>query len=604
MGIHNAKHEAKCGDDPGSPALSLVSVVAAVMLASPAVAWAQAAEWTVYNTSNSGLPYNGVTGLATDTQGNLWVGTGRWYAWAGGGLAKFDGENWTVYNTANSGLPNNDHTGLAIDPQGNIWCGTEGGFGVFDGEHWTTYHTGNSGLPHNLVASPSFDAQGNMWAGTWGGGLAKFDGSSWTVYNISNSGLPHNQPWTTLIDAEDNVWLGTVGGNIVKFDGVNWTIYNAGNSGLSLNAIADISFDREGNLWVAGNGPAGRALVKFDGENWTVYAPDDSSLPNNEIWDLAIDAQDNKWIATLGGGLVRFDGENWTVYTTSNSGLPDNRLYRLLIDDATGRIWIGTENAGLVVFCPRPVLDFNGDGTVDIKDLLRLIESWGINDPLCDIGPTAFGDGIVDEADLEVLMSHWGQEVEDSSLIAHWRFDEIEGIIASDSAGDHDGTVIGVPAWQPTGGKVDGALEFNGTTFVVTDSVLNPSEGPLSVLAWVKDGAPGQVIVSQQAGANWLMADALQGSLATELKGNSRLSTALSSETIITDGNWHRLGFAWDGSVRHLYVDSILVAEDTETALAEGHGGLSIGADKNLTAGTFFSGLIDDIRIYSRAIKP
>ncbi len=602
MRTQKTKHRAKHGADSGSPALILVSIVCAAVFVFPAAAWAQTAEWTVYNTSNSGLPYNGVTGLAMDTQGNLWVGTGKWYAWAGGGVAKFDGENWTVYNTANSGLPNNDHTGLAIDPEGNIWCGTEGGFGKFDGENWTVYNTGNSGLPHNLVASPSFDSQGNLWVGTWGGGLAKFDGADWTVYNTSNSGLPQNQPWATLVDTDDSVWIGTTGGGLAEFDGADWAVYNTGNSGLPQNALGDLCFDSEGNLWVAGG--VGLVIAKFDGQNWTVYAPDDPLRPNNDIWDLAIDAQGNKWIATLGGGLLRFDGDNWTVYNTSNSGLPDNRLYRLLIDDATGSIWIGTENAGLAVFRPRPVVDFNGDGTVDIKDLLRLIESWGINDPLCDIGPTAFGDGMVDEADLEVLMSHWGQEVEDSSLIAHWRFDEIEGMIAADIAGDHDGTVIGVPAWQPTGGKVDGALEFNGTTFVVTDSVLNPSDGPFSVLAWIKDGAPGQVIVSQQAGANWLMADALQGSLATELKGNRRLSTALSSEIIITDGDWHRLGFAWDGSVRSLYVDDILVAEDTETALAEGYGGLSIGAGKNLTAGTFFSGLIDDVRIYNRAVKP
>ncbi len=604
MGTQEMKHDARCGIDSRSPALLLVSILAAVMFAPPAVAWAQTAEWTVYDTSNSGLPYNGVTGLALDTQGNLWVGTGKWYAWAGGGLAKFDGENWTVYNTANSGLPNNDHTGLAIDPQGNIWCGTEGGFGVFDGEHWTTYHTGNSGLPHNLVASPSFDSQGNLWVGTWGGGLAKFDGVHWTTYNTSNSGLPHNQPWTTLIDADDNVWLATVGGNIVKFDGANWTVYNAGNSGLSLNDIADISFDPEGNLWVAGRGPVGLALVRFDGESWTVYPFDDSLSRSEGIWDLAIDVHGNKWIATLGDGLVRFDGKNWTAYNTSNSGLPDNRLYRLLIDDAAGSIWIGTEASGLVLFRPRPAVDFNGDGTVDIKDLLRLIESWGHNDSSCDIGPNTFGDGIVDQADLEVLMSYWGQEVQDGTLAAHWKLDETEGMIASDSTGVHDATVMGAALWQPDGGCVDGALEFDGSTFAVADFVLSPSDGPFSVLAWVKGGAPGQVILSQQTGANWLLPDPTTGALRTELKSIGRLSKPLSSDAIVTDGNWHRVGFTWDGSARRLYVDDGLVAEDTDTTLAESYAGLIVGAGKNLSIGTFFSGLIDDVRIYNRAVKP
>jgi beta-lactamase regulating signal transducer with metallopeptidase domain len=57
-----------------------------------------------------------------------------------------------------------------------------------------------------------------------------------------------------------------------------------------------------------------------------------------------------------------------------------------------------------------PVVDFNGDGKVNTDDLLILIDNWGINEPLCDIGPTPFGDGIVDFKDLEVFMSYWEKE--------------------------------------------------------------------------------------------------------------------------------------------------------------------------------------------------
>jgi len=58
------------------------------------------------------------------------------------------------------------------------------------------------------------------------------------------------------------------------------------------------------------------------------------------------------------------------------------------------------------------VIDFNGDGIVDIEDLTILIEQWGQDDPTCDIVPLPFGDGIVDVQDLELLMSHWEQPVE------------------------------------------------------------------------------------------------------------------------------------------------------------------------------------------------
>jgi hypothetical protein len=238
-----------------------------------------------------------------------------------------------------------------------------------------------------------------------------------------------------------------------------------------------------------------------------------------------------------------------------------------------------------------PSPDFNGDEIVDIEDLLILIEHWGQNEPSVDIAPPPFGDGIIDVQDLE-------------DLIAHWKLDETEGTVVSDSASEHDGTVIGVPAWQPAGGIVDGAMEFDGTTFVVTDPVLSPSEGPFSVFAWVRGGAPGQVILSQQGGADWLTLDLATGALKTELKSSGRFAHTLTSQAVITDGNWHRVGFTWDGANRRLYVDDMLVVEDTDTGLAGGSGGMNIGCGKVMAPGSFWSGLIDDMRIYNREVQP
>jgi hypothetical protein len=257
-----------------------------------------------------------------------------------------------------------------------------------------------------------------------------------------------------------------------------------------------------------------------------------------------------------------------------------------------------------------PIVDFNSDGIADIADLVILIEHWGEENLLYDIGPLPSGDGIVDEADLKVLMSHWGQEVYDPTLIANWRLDETEGEIAYNSVSDNQGVLSGNPTWQPDSGHAAGALQFDGIDdYINTDFVLNPGFTEFSVFAWIQGGSPGQVIISQKSGfgnvgATWLGMDASDGKLITEL--TSSAAGPLESETVITDGQWHRIGFVWDGSYRALYVDGIEVTKDTValTTLKSSTGGMYIGVGKDRASTSFFSGLIDDVRIYNRVVSP
>ena len=245
------------------------------------------------------------------------------------------------------------------------------------------------------------------------------------------------------------------------------------------------------------------------------------------------------------------------------------------------------------------VVDFNGDGKVDLKDFSKLAQHWAQNETSCDIAPPPLGDSMVDIKDVATLAECWLQEI---GLIGHWKLDETEGSIAYDSAGDHDATVHGDAVWQPSAGQIDGALEFDGVDdYVETDFVLNPGQGPLSVFLWVKGEVPGQVILSQVGGVNWFYTLGPMGWLMTNL---GQHGAALLSQTVITDGQWHRIGFTWDWTNRTLYVDGVEVARDTQSGLAGSDGGLYFGAGKELESDSFFSGLIDDVKIYIRAIVP
>ncbi len=63
-----------------------------------------------------------------------------------------------------------------------------------------------------------------------------------------------------------------------------------------------------------------------------------------------------------------------------------------------------------------PVVDLNGDGIVDAEDMCIMIDHWGENYPLCDIGPTPLGDGIVDVQDLIVLAEHFEKVTPDEEI--------------------------------------------------------------------------------------------------------------------------------------------------------------------------------------------
>jgi len=57
-----------------------------------------------------------------------------------------------------------------------------------------------------------------------------------------------------------------------------------------------------------------------------------------------------------------------------------------------------------------PIVDLNVDGIVDSADMCIIVDNWGTDDPLCDIGPMPWGDGIVDVQDLIVLAEYLFEE--------------------------------------------------------------------------------------------------------------------------------------------------------------------------------------------------
>ena len=327
------------------------------------------------------------------------------------------------------------------------------------------------------------------------------------------------------------------------------------------------------------------------------------------------------------GQRIQFNGFSVTAVPAYNTNKPNhpksNNWVGYIIEIASKRIYCAgdtdlIEEMKTLGSIDVAILPAGGTYTMNateaaeatkyIKPLLAIPYHWGQN-----VGTLRDAETFAELAACNIKIMSPGEIVssqdwlKDFSLIAYWKLDETADLTAHDSVGDKHGTVNGNPVWQPAGGKIDGALQFDGDgDYVSTPFVWNPATGKFSVFAWIRGGAPGQVVLSQIGAANWLGTDSSTGKLMTNLSppAGRFAPPPLACELVITDGEWHRIGLTWNGSNRILYGDDVEVARDMQASLAAATGGLYFGAGSSLAVGTFWSGLIDDVRIYNRAVTP
>jgi len=112
----------------------------------------------------------------------------------------------------------------------------------------------------------------------------------------------------------------------------------------------------------------------------------------------------------------------------------------------------------------EPVVDLNGDGIVDVADMCIMVDHWGEDYPLCDIGPMPWGDGIVDVWDLMVFADHLHEKVQPEWI-------PLDGLLGSQSStkglawdGAHLWVVSGTNIYKidKENGAVLGVLEYPG----------------------------------------------------------------------------------------------------------------------------------------------
>ncbi|OGS34324.1 MAG: hypothetical protein A2474_07610, partial [Elusimicrobia bacterium RIFOXYC2_FULL_34_12] len=192
-----------------------------------------------------------------------------------------------------------------------------------------------------------------------------------------------------------------------------------------------------------------------------------------------------------------------------------------------------------------------------------------------------------------------------SGLVGNWRFEENAGTTASDSSGNNNsGTLTNSPQWVT--GITGNALQFNGGNYVsiADSSSLNPVTA-LTMEAWFKktEDVSYQRVLGKSNYPNWDYAiffgntGSLQACIG--IGGSLKYSTITPALSV---GTWYHVAVTYEGTAIRLYINGELQGTTSASGNIDNHGTtLCIGKDGG-SGGNNFSGIIDEVKIYNRAL--
>jgi RHS repeat-associated protein len=194
-----------------------------------------------------------------------------------------------------------------------------------------------------------------------------------------------------------------------------------------------------------------------------------------------------------------------------------------------------------------------------------------------------------------------------SDLVAAYSFDEGTGTTLNDLTANGNNGVLSGQTWST--GKYRTGLVFDGQSYItVPDSPSLDLTTNMTISAWVRPFAtatewPAIALKEAQGDLSYALYSEWSGSAPSLCLGppSDQYGTCVSGGAASQD-NWTHLAGTYDGSVYRMYANGELVASGPQTmAAGVSTGALRIGGDA--IWGEYFTGIIDELRIYDRALS-
>ncbi len=256
-----------------------------------------------------GTPYGwGGVSLVEASDGSLW-------SFASTGLVRWDGTAWSA---APEGRPTAGVSALAVDRSGAVWVGnadcdsgpcSERGISRYDGTRWETFTGVGVGVVIMIREAPD----GSIWV-SGREDTARYDGHAWTR---PGGDLPHRfGAWGRVTWAVDGtVWVTECvyfqGETLIsRYDGTAWVEYTAADGLPSSTNCGRVLATAHGVYVGTGDG-----LYRLVGERWgRVWPVTPSSGPARDVSHLVPVSRDEAWAAD--------DSNVWHFADGAWTGLP------------------------------------------------------------------------------------------------------------------------------------------------------------------------------------------------------------------------------------------------------------------------------------------